>query len=92
MRGDHAGLGEGLTDAEADEYNGAALAAVACTLESNTAEPAAPRPAAILHDQAVWVTAPARVDMAGGWSDTPPICWERGVSSAMSAQRERINR
>jgi fucokinase len=29
-----------------------------------------------------WVisTAPARVDLAGGWSDTPPICYEYGGS------------
>ncbi len=27
-----------------------------------------------------WVTAecPARLDLAGGWSDTPPICYEHG--------------
>ncbi len=37
-----------------------------------------PRPAAILHDQVVWVTTPVRIDFAGGWSDTPPICTERG--------------
>jgi fucokinase len=29
-------------------------------------------------DQAVWTSAPVRVDLAGGWSDTPPICHERG--------------
>lgn len=28
----------------------------------------------------VMVTAPARVDLAGGWSDTPPICYEFGGS------------
>ena len=40
--------------------------------------PTAPRPAAILPDQVVWVTSPVRIDFAGGWSDTPPICLERG--------------
>jgi galactokinase/mevalonate kinase-like predicted kinase len=34
--------------------------------------------AAILHDQAVWTSTPVRVDLAGGWSDTPPICNEVG--------------
>ena len=29
-------------------------------------------------DQAIWTSAPVRVDLAGGWSDTPPICNERG--------------
>ena len=28
--------------------------------------------------QAVKVTAPARIDLSGGWSDTPPICYDRG--------------
>lgn len=37
-----------------------------------------PQPAAILHDQVVWVTTPVRIDFAGGWSDTPPICTELG--------------
>ncbi len=40
---------------------------------------AAPR-AVILHDQAVWTSMPVRVDLAGGWSDTPPICNEVGGS------------
>ena len=26
----------------------------------------------------VWVTSPVRIDFAGGWSDTPPICLEQG--------------
>ncbi|MFA7237888.1 MAG: hypothetical protein WC058_13575, partial [Phycisphaeraceae bacterium] len=37
-----------------------------------------PRVAGILQDQVVWVTTPVRIDLAGGWSDTPPICAERG--------------
>ncbi len=37
-----------------------------------------PRKSAILHDQVVWVTTPVRIDFDGGWSDTPPICTERG--------------
>ena len=40
--------------------------------------PTAPRRAAILPDQVVWVTSPVRIDFAGGWSDTPPICLEQG--------------
>ena len=31
-------------------------------------------------DQIVWGRAPARVDLAGGWSDTPPYCLEHGGS------------
>jgi galactokinase/mevalonate kinase-like predicted kinase len=51
-----------------------------------------PRPeewprAAVAPDQVVLVTAPARIDFAGGWSDTPPICTDRGgtvVNAAVS--------
>jgi len=31
-------------------------------------------------DQIVWGRAPARIDLAGGWSDTPPYCIEHGGS------------
>ncbi len=36
--------------------------------------PRSPPTAAILPGQHVWATSPARIDLAGGWSDTPPIC------------------
>ena len=36
------------------------------------------RPATVLPDQAVWCTAPVRIDLAGGWSDTPPMCVDQG--------------
>lgn len=26
--------------------------------------------------QIIFVEAPVRIDLAGGWSDTPPICYE----------------
>jgi galactokinase/mevalonate kinase-like predicted kinase len=32
----------------------------------------------LLDDQIVWGRSPVRLDMAGGWSDTPPYCLERG--------------
>ncbi|MDZ7315919.1 MAG: hypothetical protein ONB24_07335 [candidate division KSB1 bacterium] len=32
----------------------------------------------IRSDEVVWVLLPARLDFAGGWTDTPPICLERG--------------
>ena len=34
----------------------------------------------MLEDQIVWARSPARVDLAGGWSDTPPFCLEHGGS------------
>lgn len=36
-----------------------------------------PKPG-ILRDQVVWTTAPVRIDLAGGWTDTPPICSDMG--------------
>lgn len=56
----------------------AAFVSVAQAVELQIPARQEPRPAAILHDQACWVTTPARLDFAGGWSDTPPICTERG--------------
>lgn len=32
----------------------------------------------VLENQIVWGRAPARLDLAGGWSDTPPYCLEHG--------------
>jgi galactokinase/mevalonate kinase-like predicted kinase len=39
--------------------------------------PARPEPR-ILEDQIVWARSPARLDLAGGWTDTPPYCLEHG--------------
>ena len=56
----------------------AAFAAVAESVAVSFEPVQEPKPAAILHDQVVWVTTPVRIDFAGGWSDTPPICTEQG--------------
>ncbi|MBQ3811887.1 MAG: bifunctional fucokinase/L-fucose-1-P-guanylyltransferase, partial [Kiritimatiellae bacterium] len=40
-------------------------------------QPADPR-RDLAEDQIVWSRAPARLDLAGGWSDTPPYCLEHG--------------
>ncbi len=55
-----------------------AFEAVSRSVAQNIEIPTEPRPAAILPDQVVWVTSPVRIDFAGGWSDTPPICTEIG--------------
>jgi galactokinase/mevalonate kinase-like predicted kinase len=39
-----------------------------------------PKRIQIRSDEVVWVCAPARLDFAGGWSDTPPYCLEHGGS------------
>ena len=33
---------------------------------------------AVVEDQIVWGRAPVRLDLGGGWTDTPPYCLERG--------------
>lgn len=33
---------------------------------------------AVRQDQAVWASAPVRIDLAGGWTDTPPLCMDHG--------------
>lgn len=39
--------------------------------------PALPR-LCIQEDQIVWARSPVRLDLAGGWTDTPPYCLQRG--------------
>lgn len=34
----------------------------------------------VFPDQIVWARSPARLDLAGGWSDTPPYCIQSGGS------------
>lgn len=59
-------------------YSPEAAAAVAQAVANDFEPVQEPRAAAILQDQVVWVTSPARIDFGGGWTDTPPICTERG--------------
>ena len=35
---------------------------------------------AVCHDQIVWGRSPVRIDIAGGWTDTPPYCLMEGGS------------
>ena len=56
----------------------AAFHAVADAVAVATPLPEKPQAAGILHDQVVWATTPVRIDLSGGWSDTPPISTELG--------------
>jgi fucokinase len=58
----------------AAEFRAQAFAAVGEAVLSRFELPQRPARAAIMHDQAVWTSTPVRVDLAGGWTDTPPIC------------------
>lgn len=46
-------------------------------IEEMTLQPVKPA-RNVLDDQIVWGRSPARLDLAGGWSDTPPYCLEHG--------------
>jgi len=41
------------------------------------ARPVVPR-STLLEDQILWARSPVRLDLAGGWSDTPPFCLKHG--------------
>ena len=56
----------------------AALAAVGDAVSTDIPLPPVVRRFAVRPDQAVWASAPVRIDLAGGWSDTPPLCIEHG--------------
>ena len=51
------------------------------SLSSSSYEQTAPLPIGVL----AMASAPARIDLAGGWSDTPPISYENGGSVACLA-------
>lgn len=64
---------EATTVAEYEAAAAHAIAACVATAEVTSTDGPSPKPGA-------WASAiaPARVDLAGGWSDTPPICYEAG--------------
>ncbi len=63
-------LGEKLKSASFD-YMGK------CILSSGTALSGIPR-SCLRDDEIVWGRSPARLDLGGGWTDTPPYALERG--------------
>ncbi len=67
-------------EAAASAMRAEAFRAVGDTVLSRFDLPESPLRAAILPDQAIWTSTPVRVDLAGGWTDTPPICNEVGGS------------
>ncbi len=61
--------------------------AVAEIVQQQVALPTEPSRAATAPGRTVVATSPVRIDLAGGWSDTPPICHELGgavVNAAVS--------
>ncbi|MFZ4428883.1 MAG: fucose pyrophosphorylase domain-containing protein [Phycisphaerales bacterium] len=60
------------------DWGDAALAAVRLGVERIEGLPSEPARVAVHPGRTVLATSPVRIDLAGGWSDTPPICHERG--------------
>ena len=48
-----------------------------CVVQRAERKPARPH-STVLSDQIVWGRCPVRLDLAGGWTDTPPYCLEFG--------------
>lgn len=56
-----------------------------------------PSPSPSIFNQWVVATAPVRIDLSGGWSDTPPVCYEfgsavTGVAVTVDGQRPLSSR
>lgn len=71
--------------ARGERYTRRSLDCISEAVEKSVVLPAEPRRANVLQGQVIWVTTPVRIDLAGGWSDTPPICLERGGSVVNAA-------
>lgn len=64
--------------ARMEEWNQRAFRAVADAVARDSAERWRSRRARLKPGEVVWGSIPARLDFAGGWSDTPPISYELG--------------
>lgn len=65
------------SDGSAEEAN--AFRVLQSSISSNLTRQSVPK-LNISSDQIVWGRSPARLDLAGGWSDTPPYCLQSGGS------------
>lgn len=77
----------GLAGAEAYERGAFGLLHEMIVREAQLS-PASPRRAA-QEDQIVWGRSPVRLDLAGGWTDTPPYCLEYGEGGKRGGGFER---
>ncbi len=71
-------LAERAGDSQSKDRMRRALSRVGDAVAEPTTQESDARTAIVLPDQAIWCAAPVRVDLAGGWSDTPPMCVDRG--------------
>lgn len=66
----------GQTD-KAEEWEERAFARMRTGLLQRPSVQASPR-LSVYPDQIVWARCPVRIDLAGGWTDTPPYCLHQG--------------
>ena len=68
----------------ARHYEGAVAECISCCVRTCVATATVP-PEARRPQRGAWVVceAPARLDLAGGWSDTPPICYEHAAGGVV---------
>ena len=68
----------------ARHYEGAVAECISCCVRTCVATATVP-PEARRPPRGAWVVceAPARLDLAGGWSDTPPICYEHAAGGVV---------
>ncbi len=66
------------TGSAASRFMQRAFEAVGQGVHTDVKLPSSAPRARIRPDEVVWVTTPVRIDLAGGWSDTPPVCNELG--------------
>ena len=87
LAGAFPGVRQHWQDAAGDAPGAVMAEAIAQLVGRQVPLPTEPARAAIVPGQMVIATSPVRVDLAGGWSDTPPICHELGgtvVNAAIS--------
>ena len=75
----------------ARHYEGAAQALIAVAVATSSRFVRLTDATRVALGEWVHATAPARIDLAGGWSDTPPVSYEAGGAVANVAVRRRIH-
>jgi galactokinase/mevalonate kinase-like predicted kinase len=68
-----------LGGADASHFEQQAYQTIHQAILQSAQHPTVPK-LSVFTDQIVWGRSPARLDLAGGWSDTPPYCLQSGGS------------
>lgn len=68
----------GSSQPGSDKLSNAAFEAVRSSVDQGIRLPILAKNSPVELERIVWATSPARIDLFGGWSDTPPICTDLG--------------